>query len=372
MIWNQRSAVGLVLALMLLAALFLTFSVLHQRDAKALRVGYVNPVFTITPYWHSYWNGTSDGCFYSFYAYAARTLLPSDPYAIMKSHLDWLSCKVVFNQTAELPSTYNSSLFIPNLLSILRQNFTLGVVDDVGVNNGELFSNGARRYDVLVLSHEEYVTDSEFAQFQQFVASGGRIVAVDGNTFYARVNYSASSNVETYVVGHDYIYNGTAAWLSNVRPYAVMEANWFGSVFIKGQLFASDPFYQAVSQYTADYGIATIDYAKVNLSGFGKLTGGEVIFNGEYIDGGYAVGPWEVNAIANFTSTSVVASYYGQEAPNGPGNIVEMLLYPPVGIYCHRYRAGSACSFGLFGEYLLLRGDANARYILVSLVSGMG
>ena len=58
-------------------------------------------------------------------------------------------------------------------------------------------------YDILILGHQEYVTQKEYDNLKQFVSNGGILILLDGNVFYAEVNYFDNNNTISLVKGHD-------------------------------------------------------------------------------------------------------------------------------------------------------------------------
>lgn len=95
------------------------------------------------------------------------------------------------------------------------------MISDIDVANGALFgADGSRRFDAAMIGHQEYVTQKEYAQFRLFVASGGRLVAMSSNEFYAKVRFDPATRTETFVTGHcGYAFNGRTAWYgSSIRP----------------------------------------------------------------------------------------------------------------------------------------------------------
>jgi hypothetical protein len=193
------------------------------------------------------------------------------------------------------------------------------------------------------LGHEEYVTPYEFHQFQQFVAQGGRIVAMCGNTFWGQVSYS--SGVETFVAGHGFRFNGTAAWKTTYEPFDQEAASWFGSTFagsgmtVKGAILTGN-----------DSLSSSIKKAFHNSSAFTD----------------YSYPHNELNYVRNTSHTHIIAKFYQALNPNN----ASLPLYPyvPVDAYAHEYVKGQVVSIVIFGEDIILR-DQGAQYFLVAAVS---
>ena len=60
---------------------------------------------------------------------------------------------------------------------------------------GNIFTtkNGFNRYDILVIGHQEYVIQQEYDNLRHFVRSGGTMIILDGNIFYAEVTYDRNT-----------------------------------------------------------------------------------------------------------------------------------------------------------------------------------
>ncbi len=62
------------------------------------------------------------------------------------------------------------------------------VLTDADVDVGSIFFvNGTNKYDILILGHQEYVTQQEYDNLKRFVANGGTMILMDGNVLYAQV-----------------------------------------------------------------------------------------------------------------------------------------------------------------------------------------
>jgi hypothetical protein len=99
------------------------------------------------------------------------------------------------------------------------------------------------KYDILVLGHQEYVTQREYDNLKHFVENGGMLL--DGNVFYAQVSYDRHHHSITLVKGHGWAYNGITAWKSISEKWAKETSQWVGSNFLPcvcPVTFANDPF----------------------------------------------------------------------------------------------------------------------------------
>lgn len=101
------------------------------------------------------------------------------------------------------------------------------------------------KYDILVLGHQEYVTQREYDNLKHFVENGGTLILIDGNVFYAQVSYDRHHHSITLVKGHGWAYNGITTWKSISERWAKETSQWVGSNFLPcicPVTFANDPF----------------------------------------------------------------------------------------------------------------------------------
>ena len=114
------------------------------------------------------------------------------------SDLNLLSNKVTEYPTIT-PTTKVHSAFamlsLINNLKLIGPDSNITVLTDADVDNGSIFENNAHgivdtssnRYDVIILGHQEYVTQKEYDNLKNFVSNGGTMILLDGNVFYAQV-----------------------------------------------------------------------------------------------------------------------------------------------------------------------------------------
>jgi hypothetical protein len=158
---------------------------ISSQFGKGVRMASVEPTFTAAAYNNSFY------VFYQKYSHVpAKTNITND--------LSLLSSKVI-NYPTITPTTKVHSAFA--MLSLLK-NFKLispgsniTVLTDADVDNGSIFENrGDERsvdtninaYDVIILGHQEYVTQQEYNYLKKFVSNGGTMFLLDGNIFYAQ------------------------------------------------------------------------------------------------------------------------------------------------------------------------------------------
>jgi hypothetical protein len=123
----------------------------------------------------------------------------------------------------------SNSNFYKHLLAT-RHNDTVSTLTDINIHNGAQIN-----YDILVIFHEEYLTQKAYNNFQTFVTQqGGTLVAMDGNVFFAQVSFNASNNTVTHVSGHYWrqVKNSTGIMEAKAGPGEYWKSNtalWFGS-----------------------------------------------------------------------------------------------------------------------------------------------
>jgi N,N-dimethylformamidase beta subunit-like, C-terminal len=188
------------------------------------RIAYVAPTFTIAAYNHR---------FYVFYRLEAKVPL----WANVTTGLNLLTSKVI-----KLPSRIIKHAF-------LAPSSNIEVITDQDVDSGSVFTNNnpnsKSKYDVLILGHQEYVTQKEYDNLRHFVANGGTLILLDGNVFYAQVRYDRYSHSITLIKGHGWAYNGQSAWRSINERWANETSEWIGSNYLCYSCdvtFANDPW----------------------------------------------------------------------------------------------------------------------------------
>lgn len=177
--------------------------------SPSTRVALIQPIFTATPY--SQYLSSS---FYAFYKKYATTS------GNITTDLKWLNTSVTVargfssNWGHSFPLyQFMQSKAAQNCGLVMGKN--LQVVNDINVTQGALFSqNGSANYDVAVVGFAEYVSQAEYSAFERFVATGGKLVIMGGDSFQVKVIYNPKNQYETYVVGHGFNFNNKTAWRS--------------------------------------------------------------------------------------------------------------------------------------------------------------
>ena len=198
-------------------------------DERSLKMAFIDPTFTFAAY---------DKSFYLFYAMNDKT---SDKYSNITEDVDLFSSIV--------PGNYEHFIETDEVMEHLKWLIPKSNIErltDQDVDAGSIFRNGANKYDIIVLGHQEYVTQNEYDNFKKFVANGGTLILLDGNVFYAEVKYDRNNNTISLVKGHYWEFNGKSAWRSVEERWAKETSEWMGSNFLccwsSKIRFNNDPF----------------------------------------------------------------------------------------------------------------------------------
>ena len=144
-------------------------------------------------------------------------------------------------------------LSLINNLKLIGPDSNITVLTDADVDNASIFENNAHgivdtssnRYDVIILGHQEYVTQKEYDNLKNFVSNGGTMILLDGNVFYAQVRLDSNTDTITLVKGHGWAFNGESAWKSVSERWAKETSQWVGSNYLCYTCditFANDPW----------------------------------------------------------------------------------------------------------------------------------
>lgn len=193
------------------------------------RIAFVEPTFTEAAY-------NEDGFYYFYFKY--NHVEEGVP---VTTDLNYM--------TGQIPREIDNRYFEPILERVKAEpNAQVSMIKDQDVHAGILFGpDGSRAYDVLILLHNEYVTQEGYDQFKSFVNSGGTIVFIDPNIFYAEVKYDEDTCIVTLVKGHDWEFDGTSVKKSVAERYFDENKEWMGSNFVVRDIrdpveFDNNPF----------------------------------------------------------------------------------------------------------------------------------
>jgi hypothetical protein len=194
-----------------------------------VKIAVVMPTFTAAAY---------NNAFYTFYEKYANTTRGVN----ITKDSNLLSSKVT-NDPSSSASGFAMVYLLGNLKWISPDS-NIAFLTDQDVDAGSIFlGNGSNAYDVVILGHQEYVTQREYDNFKQFVGNGGTMIILDGNVFYAEVKYNSNTDNITLVKGHSWAFNGVSAWKSVSERWKNETAQWVGSNYISGIVkFANNPF----------------------------------------------------------------------------------------------------------------------------------
>ena len=97
------------------------------------------------------------------------------------------------------------------LLEGFRSNQIIPL-DDRVLHKGEVFDkNGLPLYDVLIFFHNEYVSMKEIDNLRRYVKGGGNVIILNGNAFFAEVDYNPQTNKVNLLNGHGWEFDGENA-----------------------------------------------------------------------------------------------------------------------------------------------------------------
>jgi hypothetical protein len=197
-----------------------------------LKIGFVKPTFTDAAY---------NSKFYSFYVKHAHSSSKSN----ITKDLNLLNSKISNRQSGTLHNVFAMVHLIRDIKSIAKQT-QIKILTDTDIDRGKIFDNHSLNlFNILILGHQEYVTQKEYNNLKKFVSSGGKLIALDANIFYAEVKYFDNNNTISLVKGHGWAYNGQTAWKSIGERWENETKNWFGSnylCYLCIKTFRSNPF----------------------------------------------------------------------------------------------------------------------------------
>jgi hypothetical protein len=206
-------------------------------DVKFLKpknIAIVEPTFTDAAY---------DKSFYMFYEIYYPHIRNRDNPPNFTRYTDLLYSKLIEN-----PKNWSGTEQIVNHLKWLTPKSTIDVLGDEDVHNGSsLFTaDGTNVYDVIMLQHQEYVSQQEYDNLKRFVVNGGILMLLAGNIFYGEVEYDENTNTIRLVEGHNFAFNGKTASKGVTERWENETSEWVGSnykcCFGDEFIFRNDPF----------------------------------------------------------------------------------------------------------------------------------
>jgi len=218
--------------------------------AAATNIAIIRPTFTAAAY---------DNAFYLFYKLNANATIGSN----ITRHVGLLSNTITTNNNtlSEAASRVSSEAAIDYLVDHIKwlmPKSNITVLSDEDAHNGYIFkkegggnssnansNNNQNAYDVVILGHQEYVTQKEYNNLKKFVTNGGILFLMDGNTFYAEVKYDDKTKTVTLAKGHSWEFNGKSAWRSIGERWTKETSQWIGSNYLCYScriIFLNNPF----------------------------------------------------------------------------------------------------------------------------------
>jgi N,N-dimethylformamidase beta subunit-like protein len=204
----------------------------------ASNIAIIEPTFTAAAY---------DNAFYIFYRLYANTTFGTN----ITKHIGLLS-NTITNETiannAIIKSSQAAMDYLVSHIQWLMPKSNITVLADEDVHNGYIFKkeDGNKNiYDVIILGHQEYVTQKEYDYLKKFVTNGGTLFLMDSNALYAEVKYDNKTNTVTMAKGHSWAFNGKSAWKSVGERWAKETSEWVGSnylCYLCDIVFNNNPF----------------------------------------------------------------------------------------------------------------------------------
>jgi hypothetical protein len=137
--------------------------------------------------------------------------IPTTPEEI--KHLDEM------NPLGELYNPYRVTKIVPHIKELLP-NADVVILTDGDIHEGQANSSDSGiSFDILILGHNEYVTQQEYNNLKNFVANGGILVCLDGNILYCEVSYNKDAQTVTLVRGHRWVFDGQKAYWYKPEKY---------------------------------------------------------------------------------------------------------------------------------------------------------
>lgn len=189
----------------------------HTNEFRESTIALVKPTFTDAAY---------DNKFYDFYT---KYLNVTSKVNVTKD-LNLLNSKVTNYQSGTVNNVF-AMLKLVEVMKWIDSKTKIGIISDSDVDKGKIFNsnNNSNLLNVIILGHQEYVTQSEYDNLKKFVSNGGTMIILDGNVFYAEVRYFDNNNTISLVKGHGWAYNGKSAWKSINERWKDETRDWVGS-----------------------------------------------------------------------------------------------------------------------------------------------
>jgi hypothetical protein len=145
--------------------------------------------------------------------------------------------------------------FVISLVAHLQKvnpHALITIIRDEDIHNGYIFTTNNSKtndniYDLLILAHGEYDTQTMYNNYMRFVRNGGTVIGLDGNLFFAEVKYNKDNSTITFVKGHGWEFDGNSAKKSVRERWFNQTRVWVGSNFLESDIhdtitFKNNPF----------------------------------------------------------------------------------------------------------------------------------
>jgi hypothetical protein len=185
-----------------------------------IKIGLVKPTFTDAAYNNKFY------IFYKKYAHVSTKVN-------VTTDLGLLNSRVTNRQSGTQTNVFALTYLIKYINKFSNQT-QVKVLTDNDIDKGKIFgnSNQLNLFDILILGHQEYVTQQEYSNLKQYVSNGGTIILLDGNIFYTEVKYNNNNNTISLVKGHGWTYNGKTAWKNVNERWKDETREWVGSNYL--------------------------------------------------------------------------------------------------------------------------------------------
>src|SRR2546428_4299442 len=184
------------------------------------RIAFVEPTFTEAAYTRAFYD------FYHKYYSIPKDVKIAADLDKLTAHLGQLTNSIVVDRDRA-----NMTIFSNEVKRILP-NATITNIQDKDVYEGRLFlNNDSNAFDVIILFHEEYVTQKMYDDYKRFVSNGGTILFIDSDFFHAEVNYNENENTVTLVKGHGWEFDGKVAEKGIGERWFNETKEWVGGNF---------------------------------------------------------------------------------------------------------------------------------------------
>ena len=207
---------------------------IKAKPSRAANIAIVQATFTDAAY---------DKSFYMFYEMYKSEENKTGMSPNTTKYTDLLSSKLEKN-----PERWSALIQIANHLKWLTPKSSIDILTDKDVHGGTLLfsTNGTNLYDVIMLEHQEYVSQQEYDNLKKFASNGGLLFLLNGNVLYGEVKYDSNTDTIRLVKGHGIASNGETAWKGVKERWKEETSDWVGSnykcCFSWEFIFRNDPF----------------------------------------------------------------------------------------------------------------------------------